>query len=348
MGIRLIVAAGALVASLLVQLTIVNGLPLPGGGTPDLVLLCVIAVGVVGGSQCGLLAGFGVGLALDVAPPDVGLVGQYALVFCLAGYASGKLRPLASRSVLGTIAAAAAIAVAGEALAAGLSLVLGSVAASLAVAATIVAYSSLYDVVVGSLMLVAAIRLAIALGASIGATDDSPAIEVGADAGPAVGWLAGPAVPKIAFESGGSAGAERPVSRRGEPRIMFGSGGLAGAERPASRRGEPRIAFGAGGPTSARRSAPLRSEPRIAFGAGGSAGAGRSASPRREPRIAFGSGGLAGGERTASPRRSRGSRSGRVGWRVGRSARRRREPKIAFASGRSKRSAASTRTVSYR
>ena len=89
---RKLAAALALALALLVQLTIVNGLALPGGGTPDLVLLCVVAIGMTGGSASGVVAGFGAGLALDLAPPASQLAGQYALVLCLIGYGSGRLR----------------------------------------------------------------------------------------------------------------------------------------------------------------------------------------------------------------------------------------------------------------
>src|ERR1700678_3061192 len=88
---RLIVIIVALAAALLVQLTIVNGLALPGGGAPDLVLLCVVAIGLVGGAEPGLIAGFCAGLALDLAPPANELLGQYALVFCLIGYGCGRM-----------------------------------------------------------------------------------------------------------------------------------------------------------------------------------------------------------------------------------------------------------------
>ena len=66
---RIVVAGVALFAAVLIQLTVVNGLPFPGGGTPDLVLLCVVALGLTGGTQAGLIAGFFAGLALDLAPP---------------------------------------------------------------------------------------------------------------------------------------------------------------------------------------------------------------------------------------------------------------------------------------
>ena len=89
---RIVVAGVALFAAVLIQLTVVNGLPFPGGGTPDLVLLCVVAIGRTAGPAAGLTAGFCAGLALDLAPPASQLVGQYALVLCLVGYGSGRLR----------------------------------------------------------------------------------------------------------------------------------------------------------------------------------------------------------------------------------------------------------------
>src|ERR1022692_4074327 len=115
---RKFVAVVALAVVLLIQLTIVNGLVLPGGGTPDLVLLCVMVLGMTGGPAAGLIAGFGAGLALDLAPPASQLVGQYALVACLTGYAAGRLRFTLRHSALLALAAAAAAAAFGEALAA--------------------------------------------------------------------------------------------------------------------------------------------------------------------------------------------------------------------------------------
>ena len=76
-------------AAILIQLTVLNSLPLPGGAGPDLVLVVVVAVALTGGPMEGMLTGFCAGLALDVAPPASHLVGQYALVFCLVGYACG-------------------------------------------------------------------------------------------------------------------------------------------------------------------------------------------------------------------------------------------------------------------
>jgi len=82
----------ALAAAVIAQLAVVNRLPLPGGTGPDLVLLVVVAVAVSTGPTTGMLAGFAGGLALDVAPPASHLAGEYALVFCLVGYACGRAR----------------------------------------------------------------------------------------------------------------------------------------------------------------------------------------------------------------------------------------------------------------
>src|SRR6266704_973093 len=110
---RKMLAVSALAAVPLVQLTVVNGLALPGGGTPDLVLLCVVALGLTGGPAPGLIAGFCAGLALDLAPPASQIVGQYALVLCLVGYGSGRLRFTLRHSAAAAIAAAAVMAALG-------------------------------------------------------------------------------------------------------------------------------------------------------------------------------------------------------------------------------------------
>jgi rod shape-determining protein MreD len=119
----------ALFAAVIVQLTVVNRLPLPGGIAPDLVLLLVTAVAVCTGPMTGLLTGFAGGLALDIAPPATHYAGEYALVFCLAGYFAARVAAASAATTgernpwveLGAMAAATA---AGEAGKAGLGLLL--------------------------------------------------------------------------------------------------------------------------------------------------------------------------------------------------------------------------------
>ncbi len=182
---RKLVAATALTAVLLVQLTIVNGLALPGGATPDLVLLCVIAFGMIGGPAAGLIAGFCAGLALDLAPPASQLVGQYALVLCLVGYGAGRLRFTVRHSVLLALAAAAAMAALGEALAAGIALMLDTLDVNWAAVARVLPSSILLDIALSPLVLFGSVRLALALGITVGPADDSPVPETGGSAAPA-------------------------------------------------------------------------------------------------------------------------------------------------------------------
>ena len=221
---RKLIAAIALAAIVVVQLTIVNGLALPGGGTPDLVLLCVIAFGLTGGPAAGLIAGFCAGLALDLAPPASQLAGQYALVLCLVGYGAGKLRFTLRHSALLALAAAAAMAALGEATAAGLALMLDTPDVSWAAVARVLPPSVLLDIVFSPLLLFGSVRLAVALGMSVSPLDDSPVLETGGSAAPAtVAALAGTA--GMAVVNGARMGG----MRRREQRRAAGGDSLAAA-----------------------------------------------------------------------------------------------------------------------
>jgi len=130
-------AAGALVIAIAIQLSVLNGLRLPGGGTPDLVLVLAAALAVAEGPVAGMLFGFGAGLCLDIAPPGSPVIGLYALVFCLAGWAAGRLSPVAghsdrSSSGLVSVGLLAVVVAAAEALTAALGLALAPAAVTLA------------------------------------------------------------------------------------------------------------------------------------------------------------------------------------------------------------------------
>jgi rod shape-determining protein MreD len=113
-----------LAVALLLQLTVLNGLHLPGGGVPDLVLLLVVALAITDGPVAGMVTGFASGLCLDLAPPGSDVIGQYALVFCLAGWAAGRFAAGARWAPLRALAVAAAVIAAAEAVTAGLGLLL--------------------------------------------------------------------------------------------------------------------------------------------------------------------------------------------------------------------------------
>ncbi|HEY0937681.1 MAG TPA: rod shape-determining protein MreD, partial [Trebonia sp.] len=112
--------AVALFAAVIFQFTVVNRLPLPGAGAPDLVLLLVAAIAVTAGPLAGTVSGFAGGLALDVAPPAAHYAGQDALVFCLAGYGAARVvrflwETTGEQDPVVSFAALAAAAAAGEA-----------------------------------------------------------------------------------------------------------------------------------------------------------------------------------------------------------------------------------------
>ncbi|MFB4287509.1 rod shape-determining protein MreD [Nonomuraea sp. ATR24] len=76
--------------ALLLQVMLVNRLPLPAGGVPDLVLLAVVAVALIRGPGAGAVIGFFTGLVVDVVPPTAHVAGLYAFVFALVGYLAGR------------------------------------------------------------------------------------------------------------------------------------------------------------------------------------------------------------------------------------------------------------------
>jgi rod shape-determining protein MreD len=121
----------ALFVAVVVQLTVVNRLPLPGGDAPDLVLLLVTAVAVTGDTMTAMISGFAGGLALDIAPPVSHYAGEYALVFCLVGYLAARVMAAISAASGGAgrdpsicLAVMAVAAAAGEAGKAGLGMLL--------------------------------------------------------------------------------------------------------------------------------------------------------------------------------------------------------------------------------
>jgi rod shape-determining protein MreD len=122
---RLLLSFLLLLAALVLQLTVLDRLPLPGGVAPDLVLLVVVALALSSGPMPGMITGFCAGLALDVAPPSTHLIGMYALVFCLVGYFCGLIAADLESTVLLPLAASAAGAAGGAALYAGLGILFG-------------------------------------------------------------------------------------------------------------------------------------------------------------------------------------------------------------------------------
>jgi rod shape-determining protein MreD len=303
---RAALSAVVLAAALVLQLTVVNRLPLPGAGPPDLVLLVVVALGLCARPATGAVTGFCAGLCLDIAPPGSYLIGEYALVFCLVGYLCGRLRGAVGRSALLTIAAAMAAAAAGEALFALVGMAVSDPQVSWPAVQQVLPSSIVYDLVLSPFLLYLVMRavswvdalgrhgvadgrpadgsalLARSLGAS-GAVPAMPGATMLGGAGllGGAGWLAGPV---------GSRGSRGPRgSRRGAmahtprtPRLReaaarTGDGWVGGGPRPGLsasaglRGGRPALPARPGRP------------PRLRPGAG-SPGSALARAPRPLPR----------------------------------------------------------------
>jgi rod shape-determining protein MreD len=143
---RFLLSAVLLAAALIVQLTFINGLRLPGGGVPDLVLVVVAALGMANGPTAGAIGGFAAGFCLDIAPPASGIIGEYALVLCLIGWICGRLNGSLSRSAWLPIVITAAAAALGEVMVAALGMALQPAQVSFASVRAVLPAAVVYDV----------------------------------------------------------------------------------------------------------------------------------------------------------------------------------------------------------
>jgi len=234
------------VSALVLQLSVLDTLPLPGGTAPDIVLLVVVAIALTSGPLAGAVTGFAAGLALDLAPPVSHSIGEYALVFCLVGYGCGRAAGELNRSAFLPLVAMGLGAVAGSILYTVVGITFGEADVTWAAAQRVLPVSIALDVVVSPFVLYAVMRLT--RWAGVAAED--PAVLAGAGA---IGSVLG---------RGGTAAQSRPPR---EPRIRPGAG------RSSSWIGA--------GPQSAMAAAASRSSGGVSGGLGGRSPASGRARP---------------------------------------------------------------------
>jgi len=145
-------AIGAVLALLAVvlQVTAVDRLGLPGGADPDIVLVAVVVLALTQGEATGMLAGFFAGLGLDLAPPATQVVGESALIFGLVGYCAGRLSTRLADSPPRQLAAAVIATGAGETLRAAVGVALGDPRFTLPAVRDVLPAAALYDAVLGA------------------------------------------------------------------------------------------------------------------------------------------------------------------------------------------------------
>jgi rod shape-determining protein MreD len=94
---RFLLGAVTIVTALLLQVTVISRLPLPGAA-PDLLLVLVVAFALAEGPMAGMVTGFAAGLLADAL--SVHEMGRLALAYALAGYLTGLLHDDTERSTL--------------------------------------------------------------------------------------------------------------------------------------------------------------------------------------------------------------------------------------------------------
>ena len=255
---RFLLPVVLLLVAVVVQLTVLDRLPLPGGVAPDLVLLVVVALALNSGPMTGMICGFCAGLALDIAPPSGHLIGLYALVLCLLGYFCGLVSTELESSVLLPLAASAVGAAAGAALYAAVGIVLGNPDVTGPAVRHVLPLSVFYDVLLSPFVLFGvalAYRLAARLAGESRAPAAAGAAGLGTSALPAgrtPRLRAAAARPRDGWIGGGgwlAASSELARTRSASVRLHFGGTRTAATptgSKAGTGNGLARVRFGAG------------------------------------------------------------------------------------------------------
>ena len=143
---RLLLAVAAILTALLLQVDVVNRLHLPGGH-PDLVLVVLVSLALVGGPAYGAVAGFAAGFAADILPPADHTVGRLAFVYAIVGYLAGLLEDVEERSVLASVGMVALGAAASVLAFAGVGALLGDARVTASTVGHALLAGVIYDVV---------------------------------------------------------------------------------------------------------------------------------------------------------------------------------------------------------
>ncbi len=163
-----VLIVGLLLGAVVVELTLLSRLGLPGA-TPDLLVVTIVAIALALGPTRGAVAGFVGGVLIDLAPPADTPIGVNSLVYLVIGYITGFIIDPRDRTVpilMGVVG-----------LSAG--------AATLAVAA--------FDAVVGDRVEWGQVPL-LALTSALYAVALAPLVV------PGVGWLANRITPEVVVE----------------------------------------------------------------------------------------------------------------------------------------------------
>ncbi|MFI2288548.1 rod shape-determining protein MreD [Streptomyces niveus] len=182
---RTLLSVTLVVVALVVQVSVLARLQLPGA-VPDLLLLVVVALALVYGHTSGALIGFGAGLLADLAPPADHAAGRYALVLCLIGYLAGLAKPDSGqlRTALGPMVVVVGAAVTTTLLYAGVGALVGDTAARHVGLTNLVVTAAIYD------LLLAPFTVPLIMALARRAENDPLAEKSSGGSDVASGWLA--------------------------------------------------------------------------------------------------------------------------------------------------------------
>lgn len=156
---RIPLAAFLVFLAIVLQVTVVTRLPLPGVAVPDLTLLVVASLAVRMGPLPGCVIGFCAGLLADVVPPAFHTIGQYALVYCVVGYLVGLAKDEIADSALLSSFAVALGALGGTLLYTALGALFGDPRLTGDALTRVLPVSVLYDVILSPFVLYVVVRL---------------------------------------------------------------------------------------------------------------------------------------------------------------------------------------------
>ncbi|WP_199551943.1 rod shape-determining protein MreD [Streptomyces sp. N35] len=158
---RMLLSATLVVVALVVQVSVLARLHLPGA-VPDLLLLTVLGLALVYGHVGGCLVGFGAGLLADLAPPADHAAGRYALVLCVIGYLAGLVKPESGqlRTATGPMAVVVGAAIGSTLLYAGVGALVGDTAARHVGLGGLLFSATLYDLLLAPFVVPAVMWLA--------------------------------------------------------------------------------------------------------------------------------------------------------------------------------------------
>lgn len=158
---RILLSSSLIVVALVVQVSVLARLRLPGA-VPDLLLLTVLGLALVYGHVGGSLVGFGAGLLADLAPPADHAVGRYALVLCAIGYLAGLVKPESGqvRSATGPMTVVVAAAAGSTLLYAGVGALVGDTAARHVGLGGLIFSAALYDLLLAPFVVPGVMALA--------------------------------------------------------------------------------------------------------------------------------------------------------------------------------------------